>query len=166
MRIPSRKSDKIPRKKIEVKITLKKYQQIEKNLKNLKKVQPQEAAEVKELSTTGDYSENAGYQEAKYKLRRTNNKIEKLKNLLAQAEIIDEVNKDNNQINIGHEVEIEYQGIKKKYKILGSLETNPKKGLISDISPLGSALIGKKIGETFTLNVNKQKKEYKIISIN
>ena len=164
MQIPTRRSDKIPRIKIEAKITLDKYKQIERNLEFLKKIQPQEAAEVKELSTTGDYSENAGYQEAKYKLRRTNSKIEKLKNLLAQAEII-EINKDSKQANIGSEVEIECQGIKKKYQILGSLETNPAKGLISDSSPLGSALIGKRIGEVFTLEINKQKKEYKIISI-
>lgn len=143
MQIPIRKGDKIPREKIEAKITLEKYQQLQRTLEKLKKIQPQEAAEVKELSTTGDYSENAGYQEAKHKLRRTNSKIDRIENLLSQADII-EVNKNRDKIEIGSEIEIESRGIIKKYQILGSLETNPEKGLISYNSPLGSALLGKK----------------------
>jgi transcription elongation factor GreA len=162
MQTPIRKGDKIPREKIEVKITLEKYQQLQKTLEKLKKIQPQEAAEVKELSTTGDYSENAGYQEAKHRLRRTNSKIDKINNILANAEII-EIN-NSEKIDIGNQVEIECQGIIKKYQILGSLETNPEKGLISYNSPLGSALLGKKIGETISLKINEKNKEYKIIN--
>lgn len=165
MQTPIRKGDKIPREKIEAKITLEKYQQLQRTLEKLKKIQPQEAAEVKELSTTGDYSENAGYQEAKHKLRRTNSKIDRIENLLSQAEII-EVNKNRDKIEIGSEIEIESRGIIKKYQILGSLETNPEKGLISYNSPLGSALLGKKTGETISLEINGKNKEYKIINFN
>lgn len=164
MQTPIRKGDKIPREKIEAKITIEKYQQLQRNLEKLKKIQPQEAAEVKELSTTGDYSENAGYQEAKHKLRRTNSKIDKINNILANAEIIEI--KNNNEINVGHQVEIECQGIRKKYQILGSLETNPQKGLISYNSPLGSTLLGKKTGEKITLKIGERDKEYTIISFN
>ncbi len=165
MQTPIRKGDKIPREKIEAKITLEKYQQLQRTLEKLKKIQPQEAAEVKELSTTGDYSENAGYQEAKHKLRRTNSKIDRIENLLSQADII-EVNKNRDKIEIGSEIEIESRGIIKKYQILGSLETNPEKGLISYNSPLGSALLGKKTGETISLEINGKNKEYKIINFN
>jgi len=164
MQTPIRKGDRIPREKIEAKITLEKYQQLQKILEKLKKTQLQEAAEVKELSTTGDYSENAGYQEAKYRLRRTNSKIDRINNILTNAEII-EIN-NSEKIDIGNKVEIECQGIIKKYQILGSLETNPEKGLISYNSPLGSALLGKKIGEIIPLEVNGKNKEYKIINFN
>ncbi len=157
MRVPIRKSDKIPGEKIDTKITLEKYQNLQKTLKKLKEEsRPIESEEVKILSTTGDYSENAGYQAAKAKLRRTNNKINKIEYILARAEII-ETNKERDKVEIGSSVELEVENKIKKYQILGSAETNPSQGKISYSSPLGSILLDKKIGDTIILKDKKYK---------
>lgn len=165
MRTPVRRSNKIPIIKSDPRITLKKYQTLQSTLSSLKdKVRPRESAEVKELSTTGDYSENAGYQMAKHNLRRTNNKIEKIEDLLSRAEIIEP--KENNEIvEVGNLVKLEVEGVIKNYQILGSLETNPEKGLISYKSPLGSVLINKKKGEMVELLLNGKTRLYKILDI-
>lgn len=155
MRVPIRKSDKIPGEKIDTKITLEKYQNLQKTLKKLKEEnRPVESEEVKILSTTGDYSENAGYQAAKAKLRRTNNKISKIEYILARADII-ETNKERNEIEIGSSVELEVEDTVKKYQILGSSETNPSQGKISYSSPLGAALLNKKVGDSIVLKNKK-----------
>lgn len=166
MRVPTRKNDKIPREKIEPKITIEKYKQLQSNLNKLKKeVLPIQIEEVKELSTGGDYSENAGYQESKYRLRRTNSKILSIENLLSRAEII-ESNKYSKKIDIGSTIELEINGSIRNFQILGSLESNPSKGFISYSSPLGSALLGRSSGEKFSLNINNKNIVYKIKKIN
>lgn len=162
MRVPIRRSDKVPTEKIDTKITLEKYRSLSKTLEKLKnEIRPKESEEVKILSTTGDYSENAGYQAAKAKLRRTNNKISKIEYILNRADII-ETNTKSDEIQIGSLVKLEIDGKIKQYQILGSAETDPNKGKISYISPLGSSLLGKKIGEFVSINNSKK---YKIIEI-
>jgi len=162
MRVPIRRSDKVPTEKIDTKITLEKYRSLSKTLEKLKsEIRPKESEEVKILSTTGDYSENAGYQAAKAKLRRTNNKISKIEYILNRADII-ETNPKSDEIQIGSLVKLEIDGKIKQYQILGSAETDPNKGKISYISPLGSSLLGKKIGEFVSIN---NLKKYKIVEI-
>jgi transcription elongation factor GreA len=161
MRTPIRRSNKIPGEQIDTKITLEKYQTLQKILKKLKEEnRPAESEEVKVLSTTGDYSENAGYQAAKAKLRRTNNKITKIEYILARADII-ETNKKRDKVELGSLVELKSENTNKKYQILGSAETNPSQGKISYSSPLGSALLDKKVGETVKL----KDKKYTIVNI-
>jgi len=164
MQIPYRKSDKVPRNKVDAKITLAKYEELKRNLDYFKNdLRPLLMAEVKELSTTGDYSENAGYQSAKFRLRQINDKINKIEDILARSEIIRP--NQNNKIEIGNTVDIEIDGVMKKYQILGSLETNPSKGLISYNSPLGSLLLNKKIGDIVELKNNNKIKKYLIKNI-
>lgn len=161
MRVPTRRSDKVPRADFDFKITLKKFEKLKSTLKHLKDdIRPKEVAIVKELSTTGDYSENAGYQLAKAKLRRTNNRISKIEQIISKADII-EISKNNSTVQIGNRVELDLNGAIKKYQILGSAETNPSLGCISYSSPLGSLLLNKKVGDVFSLN----DREYRVIRI-
>ena len=161
MRTPIRRSDKIPKNGLDYKITIEKYEKLKKTLDWLKKEKRlKEAEELKILSTTGDYSENAGYQLAKANLRRTNNRINKIEDIIRRADII-EINKNSDFIKIGTTVELEIEKEIRTYQILGSLETDPSRGRISYNSPLGVKLIGRKIGESIELN----NKSYKIIKI-
>lgn len=113
----------------------------------------------------GDFSENVGYQIAKGRLRGLNQGIIELEKLLGRVEIIE--NPTNSEtVVVGSEVIIESKGNQKKYKILGSSESNPSAGIISHVSPLGSALIGKKIGEEFEFGADGKEKVYKIVKIN
>jgi transcription elongation factor GreA len=164
MQTPYRKSDQVPRNKVDAKITSTKFEELKRNLDYLKNnLRPLLMAEVKELSTTGDYSENAGYQSAKFKLRQTNNKINKIEDILARSEIIKP--NQNNKIEIGNIVELEIEGVIKKYQILGSLETDPSKGFISYNSPLGSLLLNKRVGDMVELKNNNKTKKYLIKNI-
>ena len=161
MRVPTRRSDKVPRKSLDYKITIEKHEELREKLSYLKnEVRPKDAKKLKILSTTGDYSENAGYQLAKSNLRRLNNRISKIENIIRKADII-EINKDSNIVEIGTTVELEIEKSILKYQILGSLETDPGRGFISYNSPLGSILLGKKLGDSFELN----NKHYKIKKI-
>lgn len=161
MRVPTRRSDKVPRDDFDFKITWQKFKVLKNTLKHLKDdIRPKEVAIVKELSTTGDYSENAGYQLAKAKLRRTNNRISKIEQIISKADII-EISKNSSTVQIGNRVELDLNGAIKKYQILGSAETNPSLGCISYSSPLGSLLLNKKVGDVFSLN----DREYRVIRI-
>jgi transcription elongation factor GreA len=165
MRIPTRKSEqKAPKQEFDPFITQEKYNELSRSLNTLKQVRrPKESKEVQRLAAMGDFSENAGYQMAKARLRGINRRIDEIENLLKKAEIIS--GGDGNTIEIGNLVELETGGNKKQYRILGSNESDPDRNVISYRSPLGSSLLGKKIGDTLEIGTPKGKTIYKIIGI-
>lgn len=150
MQLPKRKPGKFTNLTPDPKITQEKYHDLERELAKLKKKQPGAASEVSRLAELGDFSENVEYQLAKRRLREINNAIVKIEQQLMRAEIIGPP-KNNNIVAIGHTVTIFRDGNQKTYKILGEVETNPVKGVISNKSPLGDALLGRKLGEKFKL---------------
>ena len=165
MQTPYRKYDKIPRQKSDPHITEAKFLELKKKLDKLKNDQrPREAEEVKRLAAMGDFSENVGYQIAKGRLRGINQRILDIENLLKSAEIIYQ-DKDSKSAQIGNFVTLERNGKEKIYQILGSEETDPGAGVISRNSPLGSALIGKAVGDLIEINLNDKIISYKIIKI-
>ncbi|NCD00559.1 hypothetical protein EOL94_00465 [bacterium] len=167
MQIPKRKGEKNIQSKFDPHITKEKAEELKKKLSNLEKKSLILAKEVRTLASDGDFSENAGYQLAKSKLRSTNNSILRIKDYLKYSIIIDNNKKNKETVELGSTVEIELIEKKKyyTYKILGSLETNPEEGVISQNSPLGSAVLGKKINEIFSVIINNKEKKYKIIKI-
>ena len=139
--------------------------EIEKKLERLKKVvRPKLSEEVSVLAQGGDFSENAGYQSAKGKLRALNEKILNYEGELRRALII-KPNKQTNTVQLGHTVTVSTGGKQKTYQILGSRETNPQKGIISQNSPLGEKLIGRGAGDIVCLDVAGKEVEYKILQI-
>jgi len=68
-------------------------------------------------------------------------------------------------VELGNLITLERNGKEKKYRLLGSEETDPNNGVISHNSPLGSALLGKKIGDQIKISLEERKIEYKIINI-
>lgn len=167
MQTPYRKYDKIPRQKSDPHITEDKFNELKSKLDRLKNTQrPREAEEVKRLAAMGDFSENAGYQLAKSRLRGINQRILDIEDLLSRAEIIKPI-KNTGKVQLGNYVTIENLETNKQktYQILGSAETNPTSGVISHNSPLGSALLGKEIEEIISLKINNKTVSYKIIKI-
>ena len=164
MQVPTRRADKLPRQKSDPHITPEKFQELSATLKKLLEVKrPREASEVKRLAEMGDFSENAGYQMAKGRLRGINKKIDEISDLLKRAEIITPNN--TGEVELGNLITLERNGKEKKYRLLGSEETDPNNGVISHNSPLGSALLGKKIGDQIKISLEERKIEYKIINI-
>ncbi len=145
-------------------MTREKFEELGKKLLRMKKDRPILASEVKRLGENGDFSENAEYQIAKGKLRSLNQKILDTGALLASASIIGP-KKASNTVELGNTVFLESRGKSFSYKILGSLESDPRKGIISSSSPIGEALLGKRLGESFKIKISEKEIEYKIIKI-
>lgn len=151
--------------KMDAAMTEEKYLELKNKLEFWIKVKrPREAEEVKRLALMGDFSENAGYQMAKGRLRGLNQRIIDTENLLKRAEIIKKP-KNTERIDIGNTVIIESGGQEKEFTILGSSETDPSRGIISHISPLGASLIGKSLGGTIKIGQAGKEKEYVIKKI-
>lgn len=162
MRVPTRRADKIPKEFFDPNITQNKYDQLKRKLDDLLHIQrPKLSLEVQRLAEMGDFSENAAYQTAKWKLRGVNRRIDDIEDRLKYANII--YNNVDGTVSIGSTVSIENLGQIKIYKILGSTETNPTKGIISHNSPLGQALLDHAVGDI--IKIPSILKEYKIISI-
>lgn len=135
----------------EMLLTQEGYTKIEEELDYLKSTKRHEISErIKIAISFGDISENAEYDEAKNEQAETENRITKLENILRSAVIIDESKIDSKQITVGSKVKFAYMEDGKttdeevEYTIVGSAEADPSKGRISNESPIGVALIGKK----------------------
>ncbi len=165
MRVPIRKGTGPVPPLQDPKMTKEKYEELKGRLDfwlNVKR--PKESQEVRRLAEMGDFSENTGYQIAKGRLRGLNQRILDLEQLLNKVEIID-TNNVSDVVQIGNQVEIETEGKIKSYKILGSAESDPISGIISHSSPLGSFLLGKRLGEEAVLSINGNDRIYKIVRI-
>ncbi|MEK7607860.1 MAG: transcription elongation factor GreA [Patescibacteria group bacterium] len=147
-------------------LTGEKFKELEKELEILKTVKRKEVATSLEYARSlGDLSENAEYQEARELQATTEDRISTIENTLKTAEIVHETHGDH--VSIGSLVTVEKQGIKgmQKFKIVGSDEVNMTEGKISNLSPLGSVLIGKKSGDSVTIKTSKGTIFYKIVSV-
>ena len=164
MRVPIRIGDSRLFQKKDYHISPAKYQELEDKLKKMLAKRPIEAIEVKRLAEMGDFSENAGYQLAKGRLRGLNQRILDVEDMLKKAEII-EVNENVERVHVGHFVTLKVNNEQKIYKILGGSESNPDIGIISHLSPLGSALLNKQMGDIVKVGIPGKEKEYKIIKI-
>ena len=165
MRVPIRKGDSRMFEKMDAAMTEEKYLELKNKLDFWIKVKrPREAEEVKRLALMGDFSENAGYQLAKGRLRGLNQRIIDTENLLKRAEIIRKP-RGTERIDIGNTVIVESGGKEKQFTILGSSETDPSRGVISHISPLGASLIGKRLGDVIKIGQPGKEKEYTIKKI-
>ena len=106
----------------------------------------------KEISTArafGDLSENSEYDEAKQEQGKIHSRISELREMIANAIIIDESQIDEKTISVGSIVTVYNveRNMEVTYHIVGSYETDPKQGKISDSSPIGLALIGARAGD-------------------
>lgn len=128
-----------------------KFEELTKELEHLKSVRRKEIAEQLEFAKgLGDLSENAEYHEARQNQAEAEERVAKLEQMIKNA-VITEKHKGG-MVNIGSTVVIEKQGEKteRRYQIVGSEEANTKENKISNKSPLGEALMGKRKGENIS----------------
>lgn len=165
MQIPKRKSEQNHQTAHDYHISANKAAELKKELARLLKVvRPRLSDEVAEHAKLGDFSENAAYQIAKGKLRGANNRILVIEDLLNNAVIIPECG-SGICVQIGSKVTVEINGLQKTFQILGSQETDPARGIISHLSPIGSVLLGHKVSDEVEIDINDRKVIYKIINI-
>lgn len=141
---------------------------LEKELDFLKGKKRMEIAEkIKKAISFGDISENSEYDEAKNEQAALESKITKLENSLRNAEVIDDTAITTDQVRIGCKVKIldlEYKE-EEIYQIVGSMEADPENQRISDESPVGSALLGKKVGDDVEVSAPLGFLQFKILEI-
>lgn len=149
-------------------LTKKGYEERVALLENLKVVRRKEVAQkLKEAREQGDLSENAEYDAAKDEQRDIETRIIELESILANAEIIQDTDKSKDKVKMEsvvvlHDVDYD-EDI--EYTIVGSSEADTLHNRISNESPLGAAMIGKKVGETVKVEAPVGEIEYKIVSV-
>lgn len=144
---------------------LKKLQDELDNLKNVRR--KENTAALKIAKSFGDLSENSEYDEAKNEQAEIEARISEIENMLKNAEIIDESDIATDVVSIGSKVTVKDidDGEICEYLIVGSTEADPMKGKISDESPVGTALLGHKIGEVVSVEAPMGVLEYEIVNI-
>lgn len=149
-------------------LTYEGLKKLEDELQDLKVNKRQEVAQkIKEAREQGDLSENAEYDAAKDEQRDIESRIEEIEKILKNAEVIDEDEIDHETVNFSSEVvlhDIDMDEVV-TYKIVGSTEANIMQGKISNESPLGMALMKRKVGETVTVEAPDGNYDYKILDI-
>ena len=122
------------------------------------------ASRIQEAKAHGDITENAEYEDAKNEQAFVEGRIQSLQALIKNAIIIDE-NHSTDHVVIGSTVVIESPDGKEKYTIVGSAEAAPRDGRISNESPLGRALLGRRKGETVKVAAPAGETDFKIVGI-
>jgi len=147
-------------------LTKEKYDELVEELHNLKTVRRTEIAEGLEYARSlGDLSENAEYQDARELQAATEERIRKLEDLIKSASIVSGSGKGNS-VNFGSSVTIKRDdGESRTYTIVGSEEADMRERKISHVSPLGSAMMGKKKGDIFTFDTPSGPQTYTINAI-
>jgi transcription elongation factor GreA len=149
-------------------ITRNGYNQLHKELENLKKViRPQVIKAIEEARAHGDLSENAEYVAAKEQQSFIEKKIQEIEQKLANSEIMDIINLPNGKVGFGSVVTLENLGNSGEvtYQIVGPDESDISAGKISISSPLGKALIGKEVAEEIAVQTPGGIKRYNILKI-
>ncbi len=142
--------------------------QYEDELHNLKVVKRKEVAQkIKEAREQGDLSENAEYDAAKDEQRDIELRIEELEKLLKNAEVVVEEEIDLEKINIGCKVKVYEidEDEEMEFRIVGSTEANSLQNKISNESPVGQALLGKKVGDVVDVETQVGVIQYKVLEI-
>ena len=142
--------------------------QYEDELQNLKVFKRKEVAQkIKEAREQGDLSENAEYDAAKDEQRDIEARIEELEKLLKNAEVVVEDEIDLEKINVGCQVkvyDIDFDE-EMEFKIVGSTEANSLQNKIPNESPVGKALIGRRVGDVVDVETQVGVIQYKVLEI-
>ncbi len=151
-----------------VEMTQEGYDKLNNELKQLRSEERYKIAQrIEEARSFGDLSENAEYAAAKDDQAKLEGKIQSLEYQLSRAKIIDAADIDNSHVSVGTIVTIMDITHNKKfvYSIVSSEESDPAKGLISSVSPVGRALMNKKVGDEVSVKVPVGLRKLRVLSI-
>jgi transcription elongation factor GreA len=119
---------------------------------------------IKTARELGDLAENAEYQSARAEQDRNETRIIDIENILQNVEIIKKPRGDS-KVQLGSVVKLKSDGKPKEFQVVGTVEADPLSGKISDESPIGQALLGKKVGETVEIATPADTSTYKVVDI-
>lgn len=150
--------------KKEFQITTDGKKELEQELELLKGKRSEAAEKVAEARDFGDLKENAEYDVARQEQGLIETRIAEIEDILVNAKIIRK--SSNSEVSLGSKVELKTDSKQVFYTVVGPVEADPLEGKISNQSPIGEALMGKKIGDEVTVSTPKANIVYKIASIN
>ena len=154
------------KKEKEVYLTSEGFLNLEEELDNLKKVErPNVLEAIKEARALGDLSENAEYSSARERQGKLEARIKEIEYLLEHATIIE--NNNDGKIKVGSNITIKYveDEDEEEYSIVGTNEADPFENKISNESPIGKAIIGKKEGDTINVESPTGSYQIKIVKV-
>jgi len=138
--------------------------ELETELKVLLTKRPEIAEAIKTARELGDLAENAEYQSARAEQERNDARISEIEHILANVEVI-KAPRGDSKVQLGSTVKLKNDGKTKEFQVVGTVEADPLNGKISDESPIGQALLGKKVGEDVEIKTPADTTTYKIASI-
>jgi transcription elongation factor GreA len=141
------------------------FKKLEEELEIRKREMRQRIAEIiKEAKEQGDLSENAEYTEAKRQQADNERRIMELETIIRTSQVSN-FDKKSKVVQMGSKVVVKFNGEEQIFDIVGSNEADPLSGKVSNESPLGKALLGKKAGEKMMVQTPSGEKEYKIVEV-
>ncbi len=143
------------------------FKKLQEELDYLRNVRrPQVAQHIHDAKADGDISENAGYDEAKNEQAFVEGRIKTIEAMLRKAIIIEESG-STHEVQLGSSVTIKEVdgGELETYQIVGSAEVDPANGKISNVSPLGKALLGRRVGDKITVQTPGGVLHFEVVEI-
>lgn len=123
------------------------------------------AERIKTAREFGDLSENAEYTAARQEQEKTESRIAEIENILQNVKLITKP-KGEGKVQLGSSVSLKSaSGKAKEFVVVGTVEADPLKGKISDESPIGRALLGKKVNDSVEIKTPVDTTEYKVVTI-
>lgn len=144
-------------------ITKQGQKELEAELEQLKGRRSEIADKIAEARDYGDLSENAEYDAAREDQGIVETRIAEIEDILVNAELISGGKK--NEVGLGSKVELRTGKKTVNYTVVGPVEADPLEGKISNESPIGEALMGKKVGDTVTITTPKGEIKYEVVSL-
>ncbi len=138
--------------------------ELEQELKDLLAERGPIAERIKSAREFGDLAENAEYSSARQEQEKLESRISEVEHILQNLEII-KVPKTDSKVQLGSKVQLKNDGKTKSFRVVGTVEADPLNGKISDESPIGKALMGKKVGEEVEIHTPAETVIYKIAEI-
>jgi transcription elongation factor GreA len=140
-------------------------EELKTELADLTKNKRKEVAKaLKEAKEFGDLSENTDWDDAKARQVFIEGRIAEIENILKHAKVIKKQN--SGVVEVGSTVKVNLADGDQVFQIVGSTEADPEKGKISDVSPIGKALLGCKVGEEVDVEIPAGTITYKIVKVN
>lgn len=152
--------------KNDIKLTKAGLVELNKELEELRGVKrPKIVDRLANARSQGDLSENSDYQSAKEELEFLDGRIDELEEVIKNAKVVSVTGKDAHSVNLGTKVTVKVNGGKTIFDIVGEWEADPVNKKIAHDSPLGIALIGKKVGDRAEVEAPAGKVMYEILAI-
>ncbi len=138
--------------------------ELKNELETLIASRPSLADAIRTARELGDLSENAEYQSARAEQEKSENRVSEIENILTSVEVIKKPS-SGGKVQLGSIVKLKASGKTKEFQVVGTVEADPLNGKISDESPIGQALLGKKVGDSIEISTPAETNTYKITDI-